>query len=89
MDTAVPTDLPSLSVAQLAACMGRAAAPLVIDVRRAAAFDAGAAVIAGALCVEARGSDWVVNLSRDRTAGNVSPGRCGGQNRTVTSESSS
>ena len=43
----------------------------------------------GALCVEARGSDWVVNLSRDRTAGNVSPGRCGSQNRTVTLESSS
>ena len=33
----------------------------------------------GAFCVEARGSDWVVNLSRDRTAGSVSPGRCGSQ----------
>ena len=33
----------------------------------------------GALCVEARGTDWVVNLSRDRTAGSVSPGRCGSQ----------
>ena len=31
----------------------------------------------GALCVGARGTDWVVNLSRDRTAGSVSPGRCG------------
>ena len=33
----------------------------------------------GALCVEARGSDWVVNMSRDSTTGNVSPGRCSGQ----------
>ena len=67
MDTAVPTDLPSLSVAQLAACMGRAAAPLVIDVRRAAAFDAGAAVIAGALRLlpdELEAS--LAALSRDR-----------------------
>ena len=43
----------------------------------------------GALCVEARGSDWVVNLSRDRLAGNLSPGDCGSRNRTGTSEPSS
>ena len=67
MDTAVPTDLPSLSVAQLAACMGRAAAPLVIDVRRAAAFDAGAAVIAGALrLLPEQVEASLAALSRDR-----------------------
>lgn len=33
MDTALPDDIPSVSIAELAARMGRADAPLVIDVR--------------------------------------------------------
>ncbi len=40
---------PSISVSQLASRLGRADAPLLLDVRRAAAFDADPRVISGAL----------------------------------------
>ena len=49
MDTGHPQDIPSCSSAQLAARLGRADAPLIVDVRRAPAFESGARLIAGAL----------------------------------------
>ena len=52
MDTArTEPSLPFVSPADLAARLGRADAPLVLDVRRASAYDAGLRVIAGALRV--------------------------------------
>ena len=67
MDTALPTDLPAISVAQLAARVGGAAAPLIIDVRKAPAFEAGAAVISGALRVAPEQLDAAIaTLPRER-----------------------
>jgi rhodanese-related sulfurtransferase len=50
MDTH-PTDLPSITPAQLAGRLGRASAPLVFDVRKMPAFDAASRAIAGAVRV--------------------------------------
>ena len=49
MDTALPHDLPFVTAAQLAARLGRADAPLILDVRKAPAFDDATRVISGAL----------------------------------------
>ena len=58
MDTSTKLDLPSISATALAARLGRADAPLILDVRKAAAYDAAHQVIASALRVppEALGS---------------------------------
>ena len=49
MDTATSQDLPSLTASQLASRLGRADAPLIFDVRKAPAYEAGQRLIAGAL----------------------------------------
>jgi rhodanese-related sulfurtransferase len=49
MDTAISKDLPSLTPSQLSARLGRADAPLILDVRKDPAYEAGQRLIAGAL----------------------------------------
>jgi len=49
MDTASSQDLPSFNSARLASLLGGANAPLVVDVRKAPAYDADSRLIAGAI----------------------------------------
>ncbi len=49
MDTASTPDLPFVSAAQIASCMGGVGTPVFIDVRRMPAFEASPRMIAGAL----------------------------------------
>ena len=64
MDTAIPSPI---SISSLCASRGSTASPLVIDVRRAQAFDADTVMIAGATWRDPfAADDWIKFLPRDR-----------------------
>ena len=64
IDASLP---PSVSPAQLAARLGRAAAPLIIDVRKGPAFEAADRVIAGAVRIPPDGVAAILaGLPRER-----------------------
>jgi rhodanese-related sulfurtransferase len=67
MDTALPQDIARISPAVLAARLGRADAPLVLDVRRAPAFAAASSLLPGALRVAPDDTAALRLLPRDRT----------------------